>query len=132
MQAAIEKLYKNAIPTFIPSNEQNEHLIAVDTNSNKVVSSSDADINGDQEARHMKVSIPEHSFIIHSHPVSGLPTPSPQDYQTASQIDRPNFVLSQHAIYVAMPGTNPNTKTHIKVADVKPTKGGHLQITWNQ
>lgn len=106
-----------------------EHLIALNQDGTGTQSS----VSSPGDVRGMKASIPDEAeAIVHTHPASGKPTPSAQDYVTATKMGKPNFVLSQNAIYVAMPGMDPNTTQHIKVADVSPAKHGKLNVKWNQ
>jgi hypothetical protein len=133
-QAALEGLYVKASPTFVPpamgrTTQENEHLISLDQNGKQ--SSYSAAPEG--SSRHLVTQIPsDSSAIIHTHPYKANPVPSGTDYKTATAEGKPNFVLSRNAIYVAMPGTDPNTTSHIKVADVSPGKHGKLNVKWNQ
>ena len=129
-RSAIEGLYQDAQGSFNPyGKDKAEHLIALGQDGKTSMSSTAAP--GD--VRSLKTAVPNDSqAIIHSHPSTATPVPSPQDYKTATQLGKPNFVLSKGAIYVAMPGTDPNTTSHIKVADVSPAKHGKLNVKWNQ
>ena len=129
-QAAIEKLYQDAQSTFnYYSINKAEHLIAIGQD-NKASTSAGA---APGETRSLRTRIPSDSqAIVHTHPSTATPVPSPQDYVTATKTGIPNFVLSKDSIYVAMPGMDPNTTQHIKVADVSPAKHGKLNIKWNQ
>jgi len=123
--ANLSALYSKAVGTFANPRLNAEHMIAV---------GQDGKLLGeymDNQPDHIKANIPTDSvFIVHSHPQSVMPTPSPQDYQTANVHQKPNFVISRTAIYAAMPGTDPNTRSHVKVADISQGKGGKLQINW--
>jgi hypothetical protein len=132
-QAALESLYTKASPTFMPApsgsmTQENEHLISIDQNGKQNSYSQAAE----GTSRHLETQIPnDSSAIIHTHPYKASPVPSSTDYKTATAEGKPNFVLSRNAIYVAMPGTDPNTSKHVKVADIAPAKGGKLNIKWN-
>lgn len=128
-QAALEKLYSVAQNSFNPySKDQAEHLIALGQTGDTAMSSTAA--AGD--VRKLVTAIPDDAMaIVHTHPSTATPVPSPKDYQTATQTGKPNFVISKGAIYVAMPGTDPNTKNHVKVADVTTGKHGKLNINWS-
>jgi hypothetical protein len=129
-QSAIEGLYRDAQGSFNPyGNDKAEHLIALGQDGKASMSAEAAP--GD--VRSLKTAVPNDSqAIVHTHPSTATPVPSPQDYKTATALGKPNFVVSKGAIYVAMPGTDPNTTSHIKVADVSPAKHGKLNVKWNQ
>jgi hypothetical protein len=127
-QAAIEGLYRDAQGSFNPySKDKAEHLIALGQDGKASMSSTAAP--GD--VRSLKTAVPNDSqAIVHTHPSTATPVPSPQDYKTATTLGKPNFVISKDHIYVAMPGTDPNTQQHVKVADISPAKHGKLNIKW--
>jgi hypothetical protein len=129
-QDALESLYKAAIGSFVPAGRGMvgvEHLLTLDRNGKPTAISQSAP--GD--TRGMHAAIPNDAqAIVHSHPASAQMVPSPQDYLTATKVNKPNFILSRNALYVAMPGTDPNTSKHTKVADVIAGKGGRLNIRW--
>jgi hypothetical protein len=128
-QTALETLYSNASPTFMKFGNANarEHLIAINQDGTATPES----VSDPSQSRHMQTSIPtDAQAIVHSHPESATAVPSPQDYETATKTGKPNFIVSQGKIYVAMPGTDPNTKKHIQVADLSPAKGGKVNIKW--
>lgn len=130
-QAAMEKLYGDAQSSFnAPMQglgaDHTEHLIALKDGTTLMSTKS---APGDRLST--KTAVPDEAdSIMHTHPSSGTMVPSPKDYETATQLGKPNFVMSRNAIYVAMPNQDPNTKNHTKVADVKTMKGGKLQINW--
>jgi hypothetical protein len=129
IDAALNDLYSKASGTFNPPGGShsiafnNEHMISV---------GGDGSIQeyAGQDRRSMKASVPTDSqMIIHSHPGSAQPVPSEQDYATATKLGRPNFIVSRNAIYVAMPGQDPQTSKHVKVADID-RKHGKLIYKW--
>jgi hypothetical protein len=129
-QAALEKLYGSATMSFAPhSPDKAERLIALDKDGNGGPMTTSTAGN----VRSVDAVIPKSSqAIIHTHPSTASEVPSPEDYRTATKAGKPNFVMSGSAIYVAMPGMDPQTTQHIKVADISPAKHGKLNVKWNQ
>ena len=127
VMAAVQYLYNKAAMSFYDKTNASEHMYALDKNGDVSVQS----VTDPWKKRNAVASVPQDSqLIMHSHPVSGQVVPSPGDYVAATKLGKPNFVISRNAIYVAMPGMDPNTNKHIHVADIRPAKGGKLSIDW--
>ena len=130
----LNQLYKTAGPSLfmVPSagRQLGEKLVPIAQDGSFGVTSTGEDGRADNGKMHATATIPSDSqAIIHTHPAGQDPLPSDADYATATKIGKPNFVMTKDAIYVAMPGGS--TKNPIKVADIKPGKGGKLNIKWN-
>ena len=128
----LNQLYKAAGPSLfmVPqgAQQQPEKLVPIAQDGSFGQTSTGGGRDG-KGAMHATATIPSDSqAIIHTHPAGQNPQPSADDYATATKTGKPNFVMSGSAIYVAMPGGS--TKNPVKVADIKPGKGGKLAINW--
>ena len=126
----LNQLYKAAGPSLfmVPqgAQQQPEKLVPIAQDGSFGQTSTGGGRDG-KGAMHATATIPSDSqAIIHTHPAGQDPLPSDADYATATKIGKPNFVMSGSAIYVAMPGGS--RKNPVKVADIKPGKGGKLAI----
>ena len=133
--AGLSKLYNDAGSSLfmVPSagRQLGEKLVPIDQNGQFGATSTGDAGRADNGNMHATATIPTDSqAIIHTHPAGQDPMPSSTDYETATKIGKPNFVMTKDAIYVAMP--NGDVQHPVKVADISPGKHGQLNIKWNQ
>ena len=99
----LAELYRTAQPSFMkPLNavtkNDEEHSFLYNTDGNP------GEINTSHENMRNRVVVYSNTAgIVHSHPFSSIPEPSPQDIQIAQKVKHPNYVVSQNAIWMAHP-----------------------------
>lgn len=98
----LAELYKAAQSSFIgidPAQRKAEYSFVYNNGGAPgIVGSSHA------QGMHDNIAVyPNTAGIVHSHPISSVPYPSGPDINIARQVKRPNYVLSQNALWVANP-----------------------------
>ena len=114
------KMYTNASHTWMGSSSSHEEYsftVNADGSVTPITTSGTANSNS--------VTVPAGTqAIIHTHPAGTKPEPGPGDVPAAQKGNCPNYVLSQHELWVA----NPDGTT-AKVGDID-FKKGDLVIKW--
>ncbi len=114
---ALEQLYLKATRTYMGYG-MDEFSMTLDANGNARPISTSHEVAKD----HVWVFSGDIA-IVHTHPRDCDPRPSPGDSKTAKQFGIPNFVLSQFALWAALP----DGKTIVKVGNVT-FKHGHIVV----
>ena len=98
VQAQLVTLYKRASLTYMNSDHHEEYSFTVKANGapNEITSSESFNSN-------VVVVKSSDTAIVHTHPATCKPQPSPGDIQVAQRSGVPNYELSRDALYVAMP-----------------------------
>lgn len=129
--AGIESIYHHAQPSFSPMQRNNsqrwpEILTSISPEGAVGNEQHGATTRDSEGNMHAKGSIPSNAIaLIHTHPFGQEQMPGPDDEATATRIQRPNYAMSENALWVAEPG-NKNPR---KVADLS-YKNGHLKYGW--
>jgi len=108
-QFQMSKLYRRALPSYVGFADV-EHSFTVNAGGLP------NEIHSSHQFKHNSVAMAlgQDAAIVHTHPASVLPTPSPDDVNIAVRFGIPNYVLSRYALWVAFPDG-----TTRKVADVQ-------------
>lgn len=116
----LAELYKAAMPSFMgldPSQRKAEYSFVYNNGGAPgIVGSSHT------QGMHDNIAVyPNTAGIVHSHPISSVAYPSGPDIDIARQVKRPNYVLSQNALWMADPSGQVQQIANIQYKDGQMT-----------
>ena len=122
-QAQMSKLYANARQSFVPT--PNGLTRKTELSFTLSADGAPSEVGSSHDWAHDSVRVHRgDTAIVHTHPFGTAPRPSDGDVAIAVKLGIPNYVLSCHALWVAMPDG--------EVAQVADVQWRHGQLVFKQ
>ena len=102
VQAQMSKLYANALQSFVPTTNGLTRKTELSFTLSAEGAPSQVCSSHDWAHDSLRVQRGD-TAIVHTHPFGTAPRPSDRDVAIAVKLGIPNYVLSCHALWVAMP-----------------------------